>query len=1094
MPAARLPPLVALLALLAVPPARSAAPPPGRLALQPDLCGGLVAFVSGEDIWTVPASGGVAQRVTVHEGIERFPKFSLDCSRIAFTAEYDGNTDVFTMDPAGGDIRRVTWHPADDEVVGWHPVSGKILFRSTRNAWSRFTRLHLVNGDGTGLEAVPLPEAGWGAYSPDGRRLAYTRTATEDRTWKRYRGGLAPDLYLYDLATGEDRRLTDARGSERFPMWIGDRLYYQADPDGVLNLFSMDPTTGEVTRHTGFTDFDAGRPSDGDDRIVWDRAGRLEMLDPATGRVEAIPVEIRADPTETRPYLKDVRDRITSLGVSPDGSRAVLVARGDVFTVPAKEGITRNLTRDPGSREKDAVWSPDGRWIAFLSDKTGEYEIWLADPSGRTPPEPMTRLGEGYRTALSWSPDAKQLAFTDQTLALYVLDVGTKAVTRVDKAHNEAMDLGIDAKPISDPTWSPDGRFLAYTKMGDDLVNRIWIHDLASHEAHPVTGGPLDAFEPVFSADGRRLFFVSNRRFDPTYSDMEFELVYKKVAGLYALALRAGDPPLIPPPTGDGSPTEEEADGSSRKDRKQARKDLPRVVVDFPGIEDRVEPLPVPRGNYRDLAVTSASLLFLDADEGDFNRFDIREPGPRRLKAFDFEDREVRTLLDEVEDYAVSADGDTVVWRKGNRIGRVEASATDAKAEPMDLSGLVLRLDPRAEWRQIFREVYRIERDFFYDPGMHGLDWEATYARYLPLLEAASSRAEVRWVIGEFIGELATSHTYVYGGDRRRQADRVSVGMLGADLEPDPASGRWRIARILKSADWTSGTLPPLALPGLDVREGDLLVAVDGREIRTTREAYAWFEGLAGRAVRLTVVSGERGARPRDVVVVPCADERRFRYLDWLERNRKAVEAASGGRVGYLHLPDTYTGAAEMFPQYWYGQTRKEGLVVDGRFNAGGLDPDVFLDRLDRPILFWWTRRHSRDYATPLVATLAHRVLLTNRQAGSGGDMLPAEFRLKGMGPVVGTRTWGGLVGVSMFTPLVDGGGITAPDYRVYSTDGRWVIENEGITPDVEVDLTPADFVRGIDTQLMKAVEVVMDRIHAEPRSPPPRPTPQTTR
>ncbi len=1087
---------LAALPLVAALPARGEAPAPRRLALQPDLCGGQVVFVSGEDLWTVPLAGGTARRVTVHEGSERFPKYAPDCAWIAFTAEYDGNTDVYTMDPEGGDIRRVTWHPGDDEVVGWHPVSGKILFRSARDAWSRFTRLYLVNPDGTGLEPVPLPEAGWGAYSPDGRRIAYTRTATEDRTWKRYRGGLAPDLYLYDVATGDDRRLTDARGTERFPMWIGDRLYYQADPEGVLNLFSMDPATGAVTPHTRFTDIDAGRPSDGDDRIVWDQAGRLEVLDPASGRVSAIPLEIRADPTETRPYRKDVRDRITGIGLSPDGGRVVVVARGDVFTVPAREGITRNLTRDPGSREKDAAWSPDGTRIAFLSDKTGEYEIWIGDASGKTPPVPVTRLGPGYRTALRWSPDSKRIAFTDQTLALSVLDVATRQVVRVDRATNEAMDLAIDGKPIFDHAWSPDGRFLAYTKMGDDLVNRVWIHSFDTREARPVTAGPLDAFGPVFSEDGRRLFFVSNRRFDPTYSDMEFELVYKKVAGVYALALRADDSPLLPPRTGDEAPESPAEGGKGGPEAgKTARKaEAPRVVVDLPGIEGRVEALPLPRGNYRDLAVAGGSLFFLDADEGDFNRFDIREPGVRTLEAFDLTKRETRTVLAEVEDYALSADGRKVAWRKGRDVGVADASATEAKAEPLDLRGLAILLDPRAEWRQIFREVCRIERDFFYDPGMHGLDWAATCERYAPLLEAAASRTEVRWVIGELVGELATSHTYVYGGDRRRQAERLGVGLLGADLVADPASGRWRIARILRAADWTSGRLPPLAAPGLGVREGDLLMAVDGREISTAREPYAWFEGLADRAVRLTVASGDRGAAPRDVVVVPTGDERRFRYLDWLERNRKAVEDASGGRVGYLHLPDTFTGAAEMFPQYWYGQTRKEGLVVDGRFNAGGLDPDVFLDRLDRPVLFWWTRRHSHDYATPLVATMAHMALLTNRQAGSGGDMLPAEFRLKGMGPVVGTRTWGGLVGVSMFTPLVDGGGITAPDYRVYSTDGRWVIENEGVAPDVEVDLTPADFARGIDTQLMKAVEVVLERIRTEPRTPPERPPARTTR
>ncbi len=1090
-----LPCLVLMLFLAAAPGAIAAAP--RALATQPDIDGDLIAFVHAEDIFTVPASGGVAKRITFHEGEERYPKFSPDGKRIAFTADYDGNTDVYVMSTEGGDITRVTYHPGRDEVVGWHPSNGKILFRSGRDAYSRFTRLYLIAPDGSGLEALPLPEAGWGSFSPEGSQIAYTRVATEDRTWKRYRGGLAPDLYLYDFGTRTDRRLTNARGTERFPMWIGDTIYFEADPEGVLNLYALDAKTGQQRQLTRFADHDAGRPSDGTGRIVFDRAGGLEVFDPATGQVKQVAFEVLADSPETRPYVKNVEDWITRVGLSPDGNRAVVVARGEIFTVPREKGVIRNLSNDPGSRDKDAVFSPDGRWIAFFSDRGGEYDVWLTDPVGKEKAVRLTTLGDGYRFAPRFSPDSKKLAFTDQTLTLFYVDLNTKRVTEVDRAEHEAMDLAIDAKPIFDHAWSPDGRFLAYTKMGSDLVNRVFVYSLETKEARPVTAGPLDAFGPVFSEDGERLFFVSNRRFDPTYSDMDFELVYKKVAGLYSVALRAGAPALFPPKTGDEPPkakSKESPEVLAEKRAEQKKKErAPKTVVDFAGIERRIEPLPLPRGNYRDLAASEGSLFFLDADEGDFNRFDIREPGTRKLVAFDLEERKTRTVLEAVDGYALSADGTAVVWRKGSEIGILDASAEKPKAEPLDLAGLTMRVDPRAEWKQIFREVWRMERDYYYEPGMHGLDWAAIGKKYEPLIDAAASRVEVRWILGEMIGELATSHTYVYGGDRRRKPDTFPVGMLGADWAADPSSGRYRISRILRVPDWKTGALPPLAAPGVDAREGDLLIAVDGREVTTAKEVYAAFEGLADRPVRLTLAAGA-GSDARDVVVVPQADESRFRYLDWVERNLATVEAASGGKIGYLHLPDTFTGAAEMFPLYWYGQTRSEGLIVDGRYNGGGLDPDPFLNRIANPIYYYWTRRYSHDYATPLVATRAHLAMLTNRQAGSGGDHLPSQFQLKKMGPVFGTRTWGGLVGISMFVSLVDGGGITAPDYRVYSTDGKWMIENEGVTPDIEVDLDPAEMARGYDAQLMKAVDYLMKKIAEEPREPPPRPPFPTTR
>jgi tricorn protease len=1076
---------IVLAAAFAAPAAAADITPAGPLMRFPDIHGGTVAFAHAEDIWIVPAAGGTARRITIHEGEERFPKISPDGKAIAFTAEYDGNPDVYVMSLDGGGITRLTWHPGADEVVGWHPLKNKVLFRSARHSWDNFYHLFLIHPDGSGLEELPIHEAAWGSFSPDGQQIAYTRVATEDRTWKRYRGGLAPEIHIYDFQTGQDRKVTDFPGTDRFPIWIGQEIYFQSDRDGTLNLWALDPATGKARQATTHRDYDAGRPSGLGPEIAYELGGTLRVLNTANGQSRTVPVEIRSDDPETRPYFKNASDAVTGMGLSPAAERAVLVARGEVFTVPAKDGPVRNLSGTPGAREKDAAWSPDGTRIAWFSDLDGEWNLYLSDPLAKTPPAKLTAFKDGYRHGLSWSPDGKKIAFADQLLTLYFIDVETRQITPVDKAGYEPMDIALDEKPIHDFAWSPDSAFLAYSKMGRELTSQLFVYSLETRQAGPVTDGFFNDFGPVFSADGERLFFVSNRRFDPTYCDMEFELVYKKVSGLYSLALRKGAAPLLPLRSDEAAVKTGEAPAKPAGD---AKADATRTVVDFDGIFARVEALPLPRGNYRSLSATGKALYFLNADEGDFNRFDLRERGPATLCAFDFAGRKKRTVMEEVSAYRLCRDGSKLIYAKGSEFGLAEAGADKAKGEALKLSDLTLQVDPPAEWRQIYNEAWRMERDFYYDPNVHGLDWPAMREKYGRLLPFASCRGDVRFLIGELISELNTSHTYVSGGDRRRKADRVKVGLLGVDWTADAASGRYRFGRILRAPDWTVDLQPPLAGLGVDIQAGDYLLAVNGREVTTASEVYRWFEGLADKQVSLTVnrQPGPDGAR--EVAVKPASEEMRLRYLDWVERNRQAVDKASGGKIGYIHLPDTYTGSARMFPTYYYGQTQKEGLLIDGRFNHGGLDPDVFLERLDKEVLFYWTRRHSHDYTTPLVVTRAHLAMLTNRQAGSGGDMLPAEFQLRQMGPVIGTRTWGGLVGISTFIPLLDGGMVTAPDYRVYTPDGKWVIENDGVHPDIELDLDPAEMARGHDAQLLKGIGYLMEKIKAEPRTAPPRP------
>jgi tricorn protease len=1041
----------------------------------PDVHGNIIVFVYGEDIWTVPTEGGVAIRLTIHDGEERFPKFSPDGKWIAFTGEYDGNADVYVMDAYGGNITRVTYHPNYDEVVGWHPVKNKILFRSSRLSFSRFNRLFLVSPDGTGLEELIMHEAAQGSFSPDGSKIAYNRISRENRTWKRYRGGTAQDIYLFDFEKMQDTKITDFPGTDRIPMWIGDKIYFNSDRDRTLNIYAYDVETGEVVQITNHTDYDVRRPSASEERIVYELGGALRLLDVVSGRTEKVSVEIRSDAPEVRPFYKKVDEFITGIDCSPSGKRAVITARGEVFTVPKEEGPTRNLTEDSGARDKDAAWSPDGDRIAYLSDKSGEYELYIADQKGEEKAVRLTTHNDGYRHTLRWSPDGTKIAFADQTLSCYYIDVDTKKITKVDKADYENIDVSLDLKPIHDFSWSPDSRHIAYSKMDADMVYKVYIYSLEDGKVRCVSNGLFNDFGPVFSADGKHIFFVSNRRFDPTLCDFEWEMVYKDVAGIYCLTLTADGEQLLPPRSDEEAPP---AGGDKEKAGEKDNTEEKKVRIDFEGLTDRIEHLPLPRGNYRNLSSNESGLFYLNRDEGDFNRFEFRSVGPMNLYRFSFDDREAKTVIEGIDGYKLSADGKHIVYKKGSSVGIIDADATDSKGEPLDLSDLVMHLDPLTEWTQIFHEAWRMERDFYYDEGrMHGLDWDAMREKYGKLLPFVSCRQDLRYLIGELIGELNTSHTYVFGGDIQREAERIDIGMLGVDWSIDPVNNRYRFAKIYRVPDWTREIIPPLAGPGIRVENGDYLIAVNGREVTVDRNIYSYFQGLANKQVTILVNDKPTEKGAREYTVEPLRGEYTLRYLDWVEHNRLVAEKESGGLIGYLHLPDTYLGSCREFPKYFYSQLRKKGLIVDGRFNGGGLDPDIFLRRLDKEILGYWTRRYSHDQTNPGMATRAHMVCLTNRQAGSGGDMLPMEFQMKGMGPVIGTRTWGGLVGVSMWIRLIDGGGLSAPDYRIYSPEGKWIVENVGVKPDIDVDLDPIEVSRGYDAQLMKAIEVLKQEI-----------------
>ena len=1080
--------VVALVAAAGAEPSRVDRPD-AKMLRFPDISANRIVFSYASDLWTVSRQGGLARRLSSPKGRELFPKFSPDGRQVAFSGNYDGNTDVYVVSSEGGLPRRLTHHPDADLVVDWYPDGSAVLFRSTMESpVRRYHKLFRQPLEGGLPQPLPLAYGELASFNDDGSKMVFQIISREMRNWKRYRGGMASDLWLYDFGKKVSERITDFDGTDAVPMWRGDTVYFLSDRDDQkrLNIWAMDAASREVRQVTRFTEYDVKWPSLGPDAIVFENGGRLHVLDLESERSSPVEVVVPADLPDIRPKRKSLAGRVEAFSLSPSGKRALFGARGEVFTIPQKHGSARNLTGTSGIAERYPAWSPDGRWVAYLSDRTGEYELYVQAHDGKGKPRQVTREGKVYRYAPVWSPDSKQIAFSDKTGCLYTVSAEGGSPKLVDRDERGRL---------STYTWSSDSRWLAYGKRMENGQGAIWISDVEKGERQPVTGGYYHDAMPVFDPSGDYVYFYSDRHLRPVRGDLDATWVYPNTTGIYAVTLRDDlDSPLAPRSDEEEAKDDEKEDGEDGEAEKKDGKDKAEkdekgkdksITIDFEGIESRVVRLPIDPGNFGALRAVKGKVVFMRRPAAGAEK---RGKPPGTLVAYDLKKREEETVISGINAFGLSSDGKKVIYRSKSTYGVTDLKKGKKVGDgKIKTDKMVAWINPRQEWRQIFLESWRVERDYFYDPNMHGVDWMAVRKHYEKLLPYVMDREDLNYVIGEMIAELNCSHTYVRGGDMERPAT-IPVGLLGCDFTLDGEMGLYRFSRIHSGAPWDANARSPLRRPGISVAEGTYLLSVDGRPVDTGKDPWAAFQGLSGEVVRLTVSENGSEAQARDVIVKPISSERRLRYLAWVEENRARVEKASGGRVGYIHVPDTGTEGQNELVRQFIPQRLKEALVVDERFNGGGQVPDRFIELLNRPIYNYWARRDSKGNHSPYVAHVGPKVMLMNQWSGSGGDALPYYFRKAGLGPLIGRRTWGGLIGYSGNPKPIDGGQLTAPSFGFWHVEGRWGIEGYGVDPDYDVENPPHELATGRDAQLEKAISVIMDTLEKEPPVRPKRP------
>jgi len=1094
--------------------AQSAAGHTPLLLRTPSLSRDSISFRYADDIWTVSRQGGEAERLTSDGKVVAGPFYSPDGSEIAYSAHLNGNVDVYVMPSSGGVPRRITWQPGGARVVGWTPDGKNVLIISGAISYRHFLKLFTVPEDGSGMpEPLPLPSGVEGSYSPDGQSIAYQPITKWEDAWKQYHGGQLTPIWIVNLKTLDLVKVPHDGSMDSNPVWVGNSVYFLSNRSGPVSLFQYDTNSKQVSQLVENKSYDLKSFQAGPGGLVYEQFGSIHLVDTANGNADhVVPIQVHGELANLAPHLSGIRpDEIRNADISPSGARAVFEAHGEIFTVPAEKGDTRNLTNTPGTAEREPSWSPDGKTIAYFSDSSGEYQLYLHDQTGFKAPT-VIDLGPNpsYFYGPTWSPDSKHIAFTDKHNRLWLVDVPSGKPVQIDKAIYGAFGFNFSEN------WSPDSKWIAYERDLDNQLHAIFLYSMESHKSTQVTDGMSDTHSPAFDKNGKYLYFIASTDDGPSNAGIDLSSLDRaQTSGAYVVVLAKDGASPIPPESDDEKVKEEKkdepktpakdekADNSSDKSKadkdknadkdkdaaksddkdKEKDKDKPvEVKVDLDGIGNRILSLPIPERNYMAVASGKAGVIYL-VEGSPFGRSSSErdEPGIRAVWKFTLEKREPESVLTDLDAFVVSADASKFLYaRKG---GWSIAPTDDLKpgnngpGKPLNLGGMQAMIDPRAEWRQIYHETWRIQRDFLYDPNTQGLSIPKIEAKYKPYLDGLASRSEFTYLSVEMLGEVNIGHMFVGGPGSHDGGPKI--GLLGADYKVE--NDRYRIAKILGGQNWTPGLASPLTMPGVYVKEGEYLLAVNGRDLHAKDNLYQFFDGTGGKQTVLHVGPNPDGKDARDVTVVPIDDEDGLRNLDWIESNRRKVNELSGGKVAYVYMPNTGGSGYTNFNRYFYSQLDKQALVLDERWNEGGFIADYIVDVLKRFPLSGAIERDGKPIHDPVGAIFGPKVMLINQNSGSGGDAMPWYFRKAEIGKLVGTKTWGGLVGIGGYPSLLDGGYVMAPRYAIYGLHGQWEVENVGISPDVEVELLPKDVADGHDKQLEMGVQMVLDELKEHP-------------
>ncbi len=1049
-----------------------------KLLSQPAISKDHIAFVYADDLWIADIDGKGVRRLTTAQGLESNPVFSPDESLLAFSAEYDGNTDVYVVPVDGGVPKRLTWHPGIDVVRGFTPDGSSVLFISPRSVFTRrYTQLFTVPLKGGFPASLKLPRAYRATYSPDGKRMAYTPLSEAFRQWKHYRGGRVSTIWLYTFSDHYVEKIPqpEGRSNDTDPMWIGEKIYFRSDRNGEFNLFSFDLKSKEIKQLTSHTDFPVLSASSGGGKIIYEQAGHLNIYDPSQNRSAKLTIGVVADLIEVRSrYVKGFR-YIRNASISPSGARAVFGFRGEIVTVPAEKGDPRILTNTTGVHERSPVWSPDGKYIAYFSDESGEYELHVISQDGKGKARKFKMRGAGFYDTPVWSPDSGKISYADNSWSLYWIDLKTG----VSKKIASEYIYGPRRMRTVHSVWSPDSKWIAYTMNTTAYIHKVYLYSIEKDKSYPVTDGMSDVSDPVFDESGKYLYFFASTDAGPVKQWFAMSNADMRMTRSIYLAVLRKD---IPSPLAKES-DEEKGEEKKKEPEKEKKKPAQTFSVDFERLNQRILALPLPARNYFSLQTgKEGEIYYLEAP--------IESRGPfakeTKLYKYDLDKRKDVTLMREVNYYLLSIDNKKILYRFKDTweivllTDRIKSGQEKIKPDQgkLNTDAIEVRIDPRAEWQQIFDEAWRINRDYFYATNMHGADWEAMREKYAVFLPHVAARSDLNRVIQWMCSELAVGHHRVRGGDTLSRPKRIPGGLLGADYSIE--NERYRFKKVYGGLNWNPELRSPLTEPGVDVKEGEYLLAVQGKELRPPTNLYILFENTAEKIIEITVGPNPDGTGSRTVSVVPVRDESALRNRDWVEGNLKKVDEATGGRVAYVYVPNTTTLGHTYFKRYFFPQVHKDAIIVDERFNGGGLVADYYIDILRRPFVCYWHMRYGADLKTPGASIQGPKVMLIDETAGSGGDLLPWMFRKFKLGKLIGKRTWGGLVGTLGFPILMDGGYVTAPNLAIWTEDG-WVVENVGVPPDIEVEQWPADVIAGRDPQLEKAIEVIMEELKKNP-------------